>query len=120
MVNYLADSNSVAYSGVLASAKETTLARVIETEMLDGSFTVQTIGDPSVRVNIEYYGSIADRRLLEAAAAAAEMLEVYWKDRVYTGIISGGQVTHEPWNRSVVTRAEKVAFTLLAIEVAVR
>lgn len=120
MVNYLADSASVAYGGVLSSAKEETTARVIETQMLDGSFTVQTIGDPAVRVNVEYYGSIADRRLLEVAAAESSTLEVYWKDRVYTGIVSGGQITYERWSRNVVSRAEKVTFTLLVVEVDTR
>ena len=120
MDNYLADSSSVSYGGILASVKPQTETRVIETQMLDGSFVVQNVGDPAVKVAVEYYGSTATRRLLETAAAESDTLEVYWRDQVYTGIISTGQIAYERWSRNSVTLAEKITFTLLAIEVAAR
>lgn len=113
MDNYLADSNSATYGGILASAKEQSSARVIETQMLDGSFSVQTIGDPAVKLNVEYYGSIATRRLIETATAASAPIIVYWKDKVYTGLISGGQIAVERWSRNRTDLAEKISFTLL-------
>ena len=112
-MNYLADSTDTTYGGILGSAKEKTIARAIETQMLDGSYVVQTVGDPSVKVDVIYYGSIATRRLLETAANESDVIYVYWKDRKYTGIISGGKLVHERWSRNNADLAEKVTFTLL-------
>jgi len=113
MDNYLADYNGTTYGGILAAATEKNTARVIETQMLDGSFTVQTIGSPSPKLDVEYYGSTATRRLLETATAESAPVVVYWKDKVYTGLISGGQIAYERWSRNKTELAEKVTFTLL-------
>jgi len=112
MDNYLADINGTTYGGILSAVESEQTTRVIETQLLDGTWNVQTIGSPSTKINVTYYGSIATRRTLEAARAAATPIKVYWKDRVYTGIISG-EVGHERWSRNRAALAEKMTMQLL-------
>lgn len=116
-MNYLADSDNATYGGILASAKPIKQARVIETQMLDGSWSVQTIGAATQKVSVDYYGSTATRRLLETAAEIQAPIYVYWKDKIYRGLISGGRVDWQRWSRNKVELAERITFTLLALEV---
>lgn len=111
-MKYLADNTDAQLGGILAYVRDNKSQRVIETELLDGSFTVQTIGTSSMRLEIEHYCSLAVRRSLETKRDAAEPIKIYWKDKVYTGLISGA-VNHETWSRNKTDLAEKLTFTVL-------
>jgi hypothetical protein len=113
MENKLTNSSNVLIAGILAKAKSNAGQRVIETEMLDGSFTVQTIGSSATRIEVEHYCSTATRRILQSTAAAGEPVKVYWRDKVYTGLISGGTISWEQWSRIKTNYADKVTFVLL-------
>jgi len=92
MSNYLADNSDVAYEGILAKARDNATTRVIETQLLDGSYTVQTIGSAATKVSIEFHCSLTVRRLIEACASSATPIKAYAKDKVFTGLISGGAI----------------------------
>ncbi len=113
MANYLTDNSDVLIQGKLAKAKDNSAQRVIETEMLDGSFTVQTIGSPATRVEVEHYCSTATRRTLQSTAATGTPIKVYWRDKIYTGLISGGKIAWEQWSRIKTDYGDKVSFVLL-------
>jgi hypothetical protein len=113
MTNYLSDLNGNPYPGILAKAKDNATIRTIETQMLDGSYTVQTIGSPSTQVQIEFYSSTATRRLLQICLKTGQPIKVCWRDRIWTGIISGGELNSSVWSRNEVALAEKLIFSVL-------
>lgn len=112
MANYLADISDVQLSGILAYVRDKKSQRTIETQMLDGTYSVQSIGVATIRIEVEHYCSVAVRRSLETKRDEAEPILVYWKDRKYTGLISG-DIAHERWSRNKTDLAEKLTFTLL-------
>jgi len=113
MANYLTDNDNVLIQGKLAKAKDNAAQRVIETELLDGSFIVQTIGSPATKVEVDHYCSTATRRILQSTAATGEPIKVYWRDKIYTGFISGGAIQWEQWSRIKTDYADKVSFVML-------
>lgn len=113
MSNYLANTSDVAYEGILAKARDNANTKVIETRLLDGSHTVQTIGSAATKVSIEFHCSLAVRRLIEACASSATPLKAYGTDKVFTGIISGGEIKSDYSTPSTW----KLTFDLLVTEV---
>lgn len=89
---YLADNSDVAYDGILAKARDNASSRVIETQLLDGSYTVQTIGSAATKVSIEFHCTLAVRRLIEVCASSATPIKAYAKDKIWSGLISGGAI----------------------------
>lgn len=112
MSNYLANSSDVSYGGVLNTVLDARLNRTVETQFLDGSFNVQTIGTAPRRLQVQYTGSHATRLALETLADAGGTIKVYWKDTIYTGIISGS-VTWTRHSRDRAEFAEVVTFQVL-------
>lgn len=111
-MNYLADLDSVAFEGILAKARDNQQTRVIETQMLDGTFNIQTIGSAATRVAVEFYCSLAVRRVLEACASSATPLKCYATGTVWTGLISGGEIKADYFSPDLW----KLAFDLLVLE----
>jgi hypothetical protein len=110
--NYLADENAISYGGVLNTVFDNRANRTVETQFLDGSFNIQTIGTAPRRLQVQYTGSHATRLLLEALADEGGILKVYWKDTIYTGIISGS-VSWTRHSRDRAEFAEQVTFQVL-------
>ena len=102
MSNYLANGSGVSYGGVLNTVLDARVNRTVETQFLDGAFNVQTIGTAPRRLQVQYTGSHATRLALETLAAAGSPIKVYWRDTIYTGIISGSI----QWARHSRDRAE--------------
>src|SRR5674476_728326 len=95
MLNFISNINDNGYSGFLTKAKDNASIRTIETQMLDGTFTVQTIGSSATKVSVEFYCSTATRRELQTCINTCQPIKVYWLDRVWTGLISGGKLDWE-------------------------
>ena len=113
MANYLSDYNGVVFSGILAKAQESAAIRTIETQMLDGSYTIQTVGSNSKKVSVEFYSSTAVRRTLETFAFSGQAIKVYLRDRIWTGFISGGEIKWESWSKNHAKVQEKLVFEIL-------
>ena len=120
MLNYISDSNDNELSGFLSKAKDNASIRTIETQMLDGSFTIQTIGSSVSKVSVEFYCCTATRRELQACISTCQPIKVYWLDRVWTGLISGGKLDWERFSRYETKIQEKLAFEVLVTEEAAR
>lgn len=120
MTNFLSDWNDTVIAGILAKASDNTSIRTIETQMLDGSFTIQTIGNTATKVLVEFYCSTAVRRALEMLAFSGQLIKVYWRDRIWTGLISGGEIKWESWSRNTEKVKEKLQFEVLVMEEAIR
>lgn len=120
MTNYMSDFYGVVFTGILAKAQLLTSIRTIETQMLDGSFTIQTVGNTAKRIDVEFYCSTASRRLLETFAFSGQAIKVYWRDRVWTGFISGGEIKWESWSKNHAKIQEKLVFQLLVTQEASR
>lgn len=120
MFNYISDLNDVVFVGIIAKAKESAAIRTIETQMLDGSYTIQMIGRSSTKVSIEFYCSTLIRRSLESHAFSGQPIKVNWHDRIWTGFISSGEIKWETWSRNQVKVQEKLLFDVLVTEEAFR
>ena len=120
MNNYLTDIDDQVLPGFLAKAKANASNRTIETQMLDGSFTVQTIGNSATKVSVEFYCSTATRRELQTCISICQSIKVYWLDRVWTGLISTGKLDWERFSKNTTKVQEKLAFEVLVTEEAAR
>lgn len=120
MRNFLTNLTNEIFNGILASAKASAAIRTIETQMLDGSYTIQTIGNPATKVYIEFYCSTSIRRTLESYAFSGQPIKVQWRDRIWTGLINGGEIKWENWSRNQVKVQEKLLFDVLVLEEAFR
>lgn len=117
MEDYIANISGVTYLGHLAKAEEKPVPFQLETRMLDGSVSVQTLGNPVIEVEVEYYCPRLTRRLLQDCASTGGQLVVYFEDRAWTGVISSGSFKSEVYMRDML---DKVTFTLLTLEEAER
>lgn len=120
MANYITDFAGNALTGFLAKANANAEIRTIETQMLDGSFTVQTIGNSATRIAVEFVCSRSTRRLLEDCTFSGEPIKVFWQDRIWTGLIAGGAIKWEVWSYTHSVYQEKLDFELLVLEEAER
>jgi len=119
-MDFISDTNGAVFSGILASAKASSSVRLIETRMLDGSFTVQTIGSAATWVSVEFYCSTETRRLLQLFAHSGQPVRVGYRDRIWTGLIRGGEIQWERWTRNHRELQEKLRFEVLVTEEAVQ
>lgn len=115
-MNYLATLAEAPYSGTLFNVEDSQSVRSIETQLLNGQFTVQTIGTASKRLSITFYCSSSTRRQIEQAQAESAYIKVYWCDRVWTGLISAKDLTIEKWSRNITDLEEQVKFEVLVTE----
>ena len=119
MLNYLANSSGTSYGGSLSKLRDVKAPRTIETQFLDGSFNLQTIGTTPRRLTLEYIGSHETRLALEALAEAAGEVKAYWRDTVYTGNIVT-QITWDRYSRDRTEYAEIMTFQVLVTAEAAR
>lgn len=112
MSNYIANESGTSYGGVLSVVIDSKQVRTIETQFLNGSFNVQTIGTHPRRLAVDYYGSHATRLLLEALADEAGVILVYWKSRIYTGTVSSA-IQWSRHSRDRADLAERMQFQVL-------
>ena len=120
MANYLTDDKNNTFAGILASAADNASVRMIETQMLDGSFTVQTIGCSATRVAIEFYCSTPTRRDLENCVNIGQPIKILWRDRIWTGLIADGGIKWQPVSRTQTRIQEKLQFEILVMEAMTR
>lgn len=92
MSNYLATFEDITIVGTLTKARDRSKNRVIQQQFLDGTYNVQTIGSAAKRIEVEFYCSTAVRRQIEDAASDADLIKVYWEDKIWTGNINKGEV----------------------------
>lgn len=119
-MNYLALQNNDLIPGLLATVEEFREVRAIETKMLDGSYTVQTIGSPAKRLDIAFYCARDTRRLIETLQAENGYLRVFWRDREYTVILTADDLIHKRWSKRRPDLEEKVSFGALVVSEVVR
>ena len=98
-------------TGILAKARDNSVTRVLENQLLDGTFNVQTVGAPATRISVEFYCAVAVRRVLQDYSAAATLIKVWWGDMVWTGYISGGKLSWDLFAGDL----NRVTFDLLVI-----
>ena len=116
-MDYLTDINGNVIDGILAEFVDNESVVMIETRMLDGSYTIQAIGGPAPSADAVFWTSKALRRLLQAKHAAGEPIKAYWRDEVYTGLISGNSIVWTEGLLGITRLAEKVSFRMLVTEV---
>ena len=112
MSNKITTYADVEIVGTLTKARDNGVARVIEQQLLDGTFNVQTIGIAATKIDVEFYCTIAVRRVLQGYANTAELIKVWWDDKIWTGHIAGGQIK---WNW-FTDQENDVSFDLLVVE----
>ena len=116
-MDYLTDINGNVIDGILAEFVDNDSVIQIETRMLDGSYTVQSIGGPATTADVVFWTSNALRRSLQAKHAAGAQIKAYWRGQVYTGLISGNSIVWQEGLLGIDRLAEKVSFRLLVTEV---
>lgn len=112
MSNILTQYDDTEIEGILTKARDNSTTRVIERQLLDGSFAVQTVGDPATEVEVEFFCELAARRELQGYANTAALIKVCWEDKIYTGHIRGGRIEWEPFG----VDEYKTNFVLLVYE----
>ena len=110
MYNRLESVDAVEYDGYLTKAVDNETTREIKTLMLDGSVSIQIIGDPVTSIDVEYYCETPVRRLLQTCAREGTPIVVCNEDKIWTGIISGG-IRTDPFISEI---DEKLTFVVMA------
>ena len=116
-MNYLTDQNDVLIPGLLAQLKDTQEIRTIETQMLDGSFSIQTIGRPSTQAEIDFYCSMQTRRSLQDILQAGSLIKAVWRGQTYAGYLSGKSIKWEKYWPNRSDRQEKLSLIMQIPEV---
>jgi len=111
-MNYIADKLDTPITGILASVKDHTKGQIIETELLDGTYIIQSVGNPQTTLEVIFYCSSAVRRQLELSASIGEPIYIYWKGSQYRGLIEKGEISWERWSRNKSGLAEELTFSL--------
>lgn len=114
-MNYLATLTD-SYTGILSNVEDSQSVRSIETQLLSGGYTVQTIGSATKRLNVTFYCSRSTRRQIEQAQAESAYIKIYWRDRVWTGLISSKELSVTRWSRKRVDLEEQIQFEVLVTE----
>lgn len=110
-MNAFYDKSGNSYTGIVAEAVDDSEDMVIREKMLDGTYAVQMVGDPSGSLSVVFYCSRDTRRLIQVASAAADLVTVSWRGVSYAGYLSEVKyVDHWP---KVLNRQNKVSFKLL-------
>jgi hypothetical protein len=118
MNRYITTNDNVLIACELKSARENTHTRKIETELLDGSYLVQTVGTASILLNVELLCGKAQRRHLQQISNVAGLIKVYYDDRCWVGHIRTGNFVEGNtfvWT-PVSPNMESVTFTMMVVE----
>lgn len=110
-MNAFYDKNGNSFTGIVAEAQDDLEDMVIREKMLDGTYAVQKVGNPSGTLSVVFCCSRDTRRLIQAASADADLVTVSWRGVTYAGYLS--DVKFEDLWPKVLNRQNKVKFTLL-------
>lgn len=119
-MNYLESNTGTTYSGILSNVEEQRSVRAIETQTLGGSYTVQTIGQPAKKLSVKVYCARSVRRALETIQGQNGYIKIYWRDRLWTGLITADRFDIKRWSKKKINIEEEVNFSVLVVEEAVR
>lgn len=110
-MNAFLDRNDDPFVGLVAMAREDLTDHTIRGTMLDGSYSVQMVSDPSRKLEVEFYCSNETRILIQSAKAIGDRVTVMWKDVLYFGYID--DLKFKPFWPKQEHRQMKIDFTLL-------
>jgi hypothetical protein len=110
-MNALYDKNGNSFTGIVAEAQDNAEDMVIREKMLDGSYAVQKVGDPSITVSVVFCCSQETRRAIATAQADADLVTLSWRGATYAGHLSG--LKYEALWPKVLNRQNKIKFDLL-------
>lgn len=116
-MDYMTDINGTVMDGILAECSDNESVIQIDTRMLDGSYTVQSIGGPAPTADVVFWTSTVLRRSLQAKHAAGEPVKAFWRGQVFTGLISSNSIVWVEGLLGIPRLAEKVSFRMLVTEV---
>ena len=116
-MNRLIDNVGETIPGLVAYVTDEKTGVVIETKMLDGSFTTQIIGEPSTSYVVEFYCSTATRKSIEDMLFNGDMIVIEWRGLTVYGFISGSKIEHEKFWPKNPNRQEKLKITIVETEV---
>ena len=115
-MNYIATLAESVYTGTLFDVEDSQSVRSIQTQLLNGQHTVQTIGSAAKRLNVTFYCSRSTRRQIEQVQAESAYIKIYWMNRVWTGLISSKGFKIAKWSRNIVDAEEQIQFEVLVTE----
>jgi len=96
--------------GILTRAGDIKSTIQIENRLLDGSYSIQTIGGPSLDIGVEFYCENAARQELQDYANAGTPIKIVYDDDEWTGIIRTGILPYE----YILPCKYKLTFTVLS------
>ena len=115
-MNAFFDKNGNTFTGIVAECSDEMEDFVIREKMLDGTFAVQKVGDPSTSLDVVFYCSRETRRSIELASANGDLVVLSWRGVNYSGYLD--DVKHEKHWPHVENRQEKIKFSLLVEAIA--
>jgi hypothetical protein len=110
-MNFFLDAAGVPYDGLLAEAVDDSEDNIMTEKMLDGSYAVQKIGDPSGILDMVFYCSRETRRAIQLAKSRADLVSVSWRGVTYAGYMS--DLTFESFWPKIEHRQNKLKIKLL-------
>lgn len=111
MADQITDYDDIPLVGTLTKARDNSIPRTIENQLLDGTFNVQTVGTEATEVDVEFVCEEDVRRDLEDYAAESALLKVTRNTKRWTGHIKGGKINWDWFSYDEQT----VKFTLLVL-----
>lgn len=115
-MNAFYDKNGNSFIGIVAEVADESEDFVVREKMLDGTFAVQKVGDPSTSLDVVFYCSRETRRSIELASANGDLVMLSWRGINYSGYLD--DVKHEKHWPHVEIRQEKIKFKLLVEAIA--
>lgn len=89
-MNKITDINGslIAYRGLTVTPECDTMK--IKTRMLDGSWSIQQIGDETTKLNVSI--AVTDMAALNVVCNLCMAIQIHTRDKIYTGIISSTSI----------------------------
>lgn len=94
MKNYIQKANESRADILALSVRPARESKKIVTQMLDGSYSVQQIGNQAISLEITV--CVTDKSEMDLISATCEKIVVYHYGMTYTGIISSDKISWEP------------------------
>lgn len=95
MAKELRDYADSPIQGILIRAGSVDSVITIENRLLDGSFSVQTIGNASKEINIEFICERAALETLKLSTITKAPIRIIYDSDDWTGIIRGESLTYD-------------------------